>query len=178
MDKIILDRAEHYEKMSGRNRYSISGSNNEILLSVPLVNGRNQHVAMKDVSIHNESRWQIQHWRTLVSVYKRSPYFEHYEPLLQPLFETSFTHLTDFNKATIEWVMKQLRLDFALVETDTYVKKYPADITDMRDKGKAQTGPLPVYYQVFEDRLGFLPDLSILDLLFSEGLRSLEYLKG
>src|SRR5580704_1002841 len=78
-DIVALDGYEHFEKMTYRNRYRISGANNNILLSVPLVKGRNQHVQMKDVLIHNEEAWQIRHWRTLVSVYHRTPYFDHYE---------------------------------------------------------------------------------------------------
>lgn len=168
-DTVLLDKAEHYEKMTGRNRYDISGSSNKILLSVPLTHGRNQHIPMQDVLIYNTVNWQVQHWRTLVSVYSRTPYFEHYEPSLQRLFETAFTHLTEFNKAGIQWVMQQMRLKFQLQETNEYVKEYPAEITDLRDTKKEVLLPPPVYYQIFEDRIGFLPDLSILDLLFSEG---------
>ena len=177
MNVVILDKAEHFEKMTTRNRYPIAGANNSILLSVPLVNGRNQHVPMADVRIHNETRWQVQHWRTLVSVYKRSPYFEYYEPTLQPLFEQPFTHLTDFNKAGILWAKKQLGLKFELQETETYIKEYPADIADLRNL-KNITKTTPKYYQVFEDRIGFLPNLSILDLLFCEGPAAVDALRG
>jgi hypothetical protein len=175
-ETVILDRAEHFEKMTARNRYHIAGANNSILLSIPLVNGRNQHVAIRDVCIHNESRWQVQHWRALESAYKRSPYFDYYEPALKALFDTPFTHLTAFNKASVLWAKQQLKLKFDLQETEVYIKDYPADITDIR-KPNAPTRPLPTYYQVFEDRIGFLPDLSILDLLFCEGPMALTILK-
>lgn len=176
MDTIILDKAEHYEKMTGRNRYNISGSNNSIMLSVPLMNGRNQHVPMREVRIHNGEKWQVQHWRTLVSVYKRSPFFDHYEPSMQPLFEVPYTYLAEFNKAALLWVKQQLRLKFELMETDVFVKQYPQEIVDMRPKNREILPTPPVYYQVFEDRVGFLPDLSILDLLFSEGPQAANYL--
>lgn len=167
-DIVILDAAEHFQKMTGRNRYDIAGANNPIKLSVPLVNGRNQHIAMCDAQVYNGAHWQVQHWRTLVSVYKRSPYFDHYAVSLQPLFETEFTHLAAFNRATVEWVKKQLKLKFEVQETTVYIKDYPADVRDLRNF-KPRATLLPKYYQVFEDRVGFLPDLSILDLLFSEG---------
>jgi hypothetical protein len=167
-DTLIFDKAEHFQKMTGRNRYDIAGANNRVRLSVPLVNGRNQHVPMAEVRIFNDTDWQKQHWRTLVSAYRRSPYFEHYEQSLGTLFETEFTHLTDFSMASINWTQQQLKLRFNTTTADTYIKDYPAGITDLRNS-KTTAAELPKYYQVFEDRIGFLPDLSILDLLFSEG---------
>jgi hypothetical protein len=176
-DIVIFDKAEHFQKMTGRNRYDISGANNAIKLSIPLVNGRNQHVPMSEVLIYNTENWQTRHWRTLVSVYKRTPYFDHYENSLKPLFETSFTHLNDFNKAAFHWVKAQLKMEFIEEETDTYVKQYPDDIIDLRNY-KNDLSATPKYYQVFEDRIGFLHDLSILDLLFSEGTGAIELIKG
>lgn len=167
-DKVILDTAEHFDKMSYRNRYRISGANNSILLTVPLVNGRNQHTPMAEVLIHNAERWQVQHWRTLVSVYKRSPYFEHYEPELKRLYEQEFTQLLDFNRTGMQWVLRQLKPGFTTEETSVYLKEYGDEVTDLRAL-KKYAPAFKKYYQVFEDRIGFVPDLSILDLLFSEG---------
>lgn len=175
---VILDGGEHFQKMTSRNRYHISGANNPILLSVPLVNGRNQHVPMKDVNIYNGDRWQVQHWRTLVSVYRRTPYFDHYEEGLAQLFHTEYTHLIDFNRAGLEWAKEQLKMTFDTQETMTFQKEYPGDITDLRSGYRNVDRDQPRYYQVFEDRIGFRPDLSILDLLFSEGPRSIELLRG
>lgn len=179
---VIFDPCEHFEKMTYRNRYRVSGSSNSILLSVPLVNGRNQHIPMSDVMIYNGERWQTQHWRTLVSVYRRTPYFEHYEYQLKSLFETRYDRLVDFNKAGIIWVMKQLKLTFELEEAKAYIKNYPDDIIDLRSakalKGQDKQIGLPKYYQVFEERIGFQPDLSILDLLFAEGPGSLNLLRS
>ncbi len=178
---VIFDVAEHFEKMTFRNRYRISGANNSVLLSVPLVNGRNQHVPMKDVRIHNIDRWQIQHWRTLISVYRRTPYFDHYEESLKPLFENPYTHLVDFNRAGIMWVSRQLNMKLDIQETDDFLKEYPAGVTDLRFVKPSKAGneklQFPKYYQVFEDRIGFIPHLSILDLLFSEGPAAVNWLK-
>lgn len=175
-EAVVFDGHEFFQKMSYRNRYRISGSNNPILLSVPLAQGRDQHTAMKEIRIFNQQRWQVQHWRTLESVYKRTPYFEHYEYSLRPLFETTFDGLADFNRQTIGWTKQQLKLNFEEQETESYIKDYPADIIDLR-KPEAAPATLPIYYQVFEDRIGFQPDLSILDLLFSEGPQAINYLK-
>jgi hypothetical protein len=168
MREIIFDGHEHFEKMTYRNRYRICGANNSILLSVPLERGREQRMAMNATRIYNSARWQVQHWRTLVSVYNRSPYFSHYEHSLKPLFETPFELLVDFNLATIKWAQQQLKLKFAVSFAETYIKKYPEDVIDLRHEVQPQH-LLPRYYQVFEDRVGFLYNLSVLDLLFSEG---------
>ena len=176
-DLLILDGGEHFEKMTCRNRYSISGANNPILLTVPLVNGRNQHVQMKDVRIYNEDKWQIRHWRTLVSVYNRAPFFDHYARSLEPIFEMHFDTLTDFNLTTLQWVKQQLRLKFDVQQTGVFVKDYPQEITDLRG-GVPEGEQQAKYRQIFEDRIGFQKDLSILDLLFSEGPAAVNWLKG
>lgn len=176
-DKLLTDTGEHFQKMSYRNRYRVGGSNNSILLTVPLTNGRDQHIPVKDVLIHNKENWQVQHWRTLTSVYRRSPYFEHYEGMLQRLFETRYELLADLNRDALQWVMAQLRLKTELTATEIYEKEYPNEVQDIRNV-KAGSVVHPKYYQVFEDRTGFLPNLSILDLLFSEGPAAMNILKG
>lgn len=176
---VIFDVGENFQKMSFRNRYRISGSNNPILLTVPLERGRDQHTRMMDVQIHNQTKWQVQHWRTLVSVYKRSPYFEHYEPSLQRLFETEFTSLLAFNGAALQWVKKQLKLSFEEQVTEEYLPDYPIEVIDFRrPEDITDHGSYPVYHQLFEDRIGFQPNLSILDLLFSEGPHTTAILKA
>ena len=177
---LTLDRAEHFEKMSYRNRYRISGANNPIQLSLPLVSGRDQRSPMADVLLFNDHKWQVQQWRTLVSVYKQSPFWDYYESSLQALFARPFSHLTTFNQESILWVVKQLKMNLVIQETDIFIARYPNEITDLRTIKPLKTGtPLPYfprYYQVFEDRVGFLPDLSILDLLFSEGPNALRWI--
>jgi hypothetical protein len=174
-DSLILDGCEHFQKMSYRNRYRISGANNPILLSVPLASGREQSLPMRDVLIYNKERWQIQHWRTIISVYRRSPYFDYYEHSLSPLFQKTYSHLVSFNLDAIEWIRKQLKMSFTITESGEYIKEYPAGITDLRNTKKL-TLNFPQYYQVFENRIGFQPDLSVLDLLFSEGPAAVQLL--
>lgn len=178
---IIWDLAEHFQKMTYRNRYYISGSNGLIQLSIPLVKGRDQRTVMKDVLICNKDRWQVQHWRTITSVYKRSPYFDHYEPSLYQLFEDRFEKLSDFNLASVHWLKRQLKLPFEETITDVFNKTYPEDVFDLRNKLKPGIERQPLsgiaYYQVFAERTGFLPNLSMLDLLFSEGPHSLQWIK-
>lgn len=175
-NELILDSAEHYNKMSYRNRYRIGGSNNSILLTIPLENGREQRTAMKDVRVYDKERWQVHHWRTLVSVYKRSPFFEFYEPMLQPLFQQEFSHLVDFNEKALTWTMKQLKFSIPVRRAEEYLKEYSEDVIDFR-RGIPEPQSFSTYYQVFEDRIGFQPNLSILDLLFSEGPAARRFLE-
>jgi hypothetical protein len=178
-DVIVFDKAEHFEKMSYRNKYYITGANGMITLSIPLVNGREQRSAMGNISISNTEAWQVQHWRTLVSVYKRSPYFEHYEQSLQQLFETPYLHLTDFNLASVRWLSAQLKLQMDIQFADTYQKETDGaiDLRNMKRSREDNTNAIK-YYQLFEERNGFLKNLSLLDLLFSEGPATAEILKG
>jgi hypothetical protein len=178
---ILFDLSEHFEKMSYRNRYYITGPNGIITLSVPLAEGREQRRAMQDVRIDNKTRWQVQHWRTLTSVYNRSPFFEHYGPSLQRLFTEPFEKLVDFNMASIHWLKQQLRLQFEEKLIEQYQKEHTGVSADLRKKFKPGIEKKAVeehaYYQLFSERNGFLRNLSLLDLLFTEGPHSLQWLK-
>ncbi|MCB9047565.1 MAG: WbqC family protein [Chitinophagales bacterium] len=171
---VIFDHAEHFAKMTYRNRYYITGANGLIQLTVPLAHGRNQRTAMQDVLIDNKERWQVQHWRTLFSVYGRTPYFEHYAPSLEQLFLQKFDKLVAFNEASVHWLKKELRIGFDEESAPAY-KKYELPVHDMRNackpgmEKKAMPESEGLYYQVFSERNGFYPNLSMLDLLFAEG---------
>ncbi len=168
--------------MSYRNRYYIPGANGIIHLSVPLINGRNQRAVMKDIKIFNKERWQLQHWRSLVSVYKRSPYFDHYENSLEKLFITEYHFLADFNLATIHWLKENLAVRFKEEFAETYLEQYDETITDLRSvkpaHGKNLVPGFPQYVQMFSERNGFVPDMCVLDLLFSEGPYTMKWITG
>jgi hypothetical protein len=182
-DILLIERYEHYQKLSFRNRCYIAGPNGTILLSVPLARGKNQRTVMKDVKISNEEKWQGQHWKTLVSAYRRSPWFEYHEQSLGKLYERPAHFLLDWNMACFEWANDVIGLAHPIAFTDEYEKEYKADsgITDLRDtmipSSVANGNDTPIYTQVFQERTGFMPNLSILDLIFCEGRRSLDLLK-
>lgn len=170
---IIFDQYESYQKMSFRNRTMVAGANGAIILSVPLTNGRNQKGLMKDIRIANQERWQIMHLKTILSCYNRSPWFEHYQDEFCELYRKPFNFLVDWDFACFEWSIEKLGLPWHISlngrpgnnkEEDGYKNKRnlvsPKNYRDFK--------PLN-YRQVFEENLGFLPNLSILDLLFCEG---------
>lgn len=170
---VLFDYAEHFEKMTYRNRYYITGANGLIQLTVPLKRGRNQRTAMLDVEIDNKDNWQQQHWRTITSVYGKTPYFEHYAPSLERLFTDRFNHLTVFNMASIEWLRRHVNIKYD-EEISTEYKLYTDEgMNDIRKSFKPgiENAALDkeIYYQVFTERNGFYPNLSLLDLLFAEG---------
>lgn len=173
---VIFDRAEHFQKMGTRNRYYIASANGQLTLSIPLEEGRDQRKAMSRIRICNKTNWQVQHWRTITSAYRRAPFFEHYEHSLAPLFGTKYELLTDFNLDTVHWLKKQLKKDFDEVFADEYRKNYPEALYDLREKLKPPAATSPQYYQLFAGRHGFLPGLSMLDLLFSEGPHALQWI--
>jgi hypothetical protein len=178
-DILCLERFEHYQKVSFRNRCNIAGPNGRITLSVPLSKGKNQRTVMKDVKISNEEKWQSLHWKTLVSAYRRSPWFEYFEADLENLYTKPFEYLLDWNIACLEWVNKQIGLSVPVTFTNEYQKEVTTPgVIDARESvlPMPATTSEPLYTQVFQERIGFIPNLSILDLLFCEGKQSLKKL--
>lgn len=177
-NNVSVDLAEHYEKMSYRNRYYIATAHGKQCLTIPLVAGRNQRAAMKDVIISYAENWRQQHWRTIYSAYNRSPYFEYYKDELESFFLKEYESLVDFNIASIEWIKKQLSLNIEIVLLNEYQKEY-SEVLDLRSLKPNETLSIQfqAYYQVFEERNDFIPNLSVLDLLFNEGKYALEYLR-
>jgi hypothetical protein len=173
----IFDIYEPYRKMSFRNRCTLAGANGPIHLSVPLVGGRNQKTLMKDVRILERENWQARHWKTITSLFNKSPWFDHYRHDLEALYEKRFEFLIDWNLACFEWVADKMA-----IETGVSLSEKPFDtresggeeIEDWRGRLMPATinKEFPEskrYPQVFEDRLGFLPNLSVLDYLFCAG---------
>ena len=173
---IQFEQYENYQKMSFRNRCMIVGSNGLINLSVPLEKGRSQKMLMKDVKISYSENWQEQHWRSIHSCYGNSPFFEFYEESLHLLFDARPTYLIDLNWETIEWVKKRLKFAAQFERTDCYEPEVGRNCFDARNlfkpKDYDQVKDLVKYQQVFEDRIGFKPNLCILDLLFCNGAGS------
>ncbi|MGY5850996.1 WbqC family protein [Salegentibacter sp. F14] len=188
-ESVVFEDKDNYQKQTFRNRMYIYDSNGKLLLNIPIkhrsaLTGEpktsGKHQAYKEVQIENEFQWQKQHWRALKSSYQTSPFFEFYEDELHPLYHTSFKYLIDFNYACLEFITKAMDLNLDFSKTSEYIKD-PKNITDLRSlinaKHKTEFQQIP-YNQVFESKHGFIPNLSILDLLFNEGPNSLPYLEN
>ena len=173
---IVFDIYERYQKMSFRNRCIITGANGPVTLSVPLETGRDQKTIMKEVRISHQDNWQKQHWKSIVSSYNRSPWFEFYRDELELIYKKSFVFLTDWNQACFEWSIQKLGWPISISTTNEFIETY--DATKWLDKRNTllpknyMNFEAVKYRQVFEERTGFMPNLSIIDLLFCEGKRS------
>jgi hypothetical protein len=172
---INFDIYEPWRKMSFRNRCVVVGANGPINLSIPVLEGREQKKPLKEVMIDNRKPWQAQHWKTITSCYNRSPWFSFFEPELDALFRTPVEGLADWNRICFEWITKKLGVAIH-VDYSKYVpgEMGAGEVVDWRNKLTPKTlqneFTEPVrYHQVFEDRIGFIPHLSVLDLLFCEG---------
>ncbi len=177
-NKLHIDLEEHFEKMSYRNKYKISGANNAIMLSIPLEKGRDQRTPVKLVRISNTTDWQVQHWRSLESAYRNTPYWEFYAPHLEILFKQTFSYLHEFNSKSIDLCLKMLKNKIEITPTSEYRKDWGDACKDLRNMKPSHDGSVetPRYTQIFEDRLGFINNLSILDLLMMEGPAALSIL--
>jgi len=175
---ITFEQYEFYQKMSFRNRCQIAGAQGCIDLSIPLAKGRDQKTVMKDVKMATTYSWQDQHWKTILACYSRSPWFEYYRDELEQLYCKPFVFLKDWNLACFEWTCRILGLPVQVLLTETWRPHYEGDWLDWRGKLVPKNirdtdwaSPV-VYRQVFEETTGFIPNLSILDLLFCEGQRA------
>ena len=179
---IYLDQYELYRKMSFRNRCLIAGANGIISLSVPLQQGRNQRVQIKEVHIARSEDWQSRHWKSIQSAYNRSPFFDYYRDELELLFSREFELLMDWNLECLKWVKEKLAWPVEIRLTEKPEKEVnPSLWQDYRNrvipKNYAKHTPLK-YRQVFEEKTGFFPNVSILDLLFNTGRQAGDLLKA
>jgi len=181
-DESVIEHHEHFIKQTYRSRCDIYSPNGPLTLSVPLVK-RNQRQPVKDVKIAYEYQWQKLHWRSLESCYRRSPFFEYYEDDFYPFyFEKKFDFLIDMNEALQQLILALLKLKPDYNFSTNYHKIYP-DAVDFREaispKEQLSRDPefsITSYMQVFESKHGFIPNLSIVDVLFNEGSKASGYI--
>lgn len=178
-DAIVLDVAEHFEKQTFRNRCEIMAANGSLDLIVPVKKDIQPKRVMKDVRISNQENWQRQHWRSLQSAYKAAPYFEFYEHHLQVVFEKRYEFLVDLNMDCLRLCAQFLELDVDAELASEYFPEYP-EAGDFRSsfdpKKNTDNQTFTSYTQVFETKHGFVPNKSILDLLFNTGPEAADYL--
>lgn len=175
-ESICIDIHSYFMKGSYRNRCMITGPNDPVRLSVPLVKGKHQKTPLGEVQISFVEDWKKDHWQSIKSSYGRSPYYSFYDEELQSLFFQNETGLTNWNSALFHWIIDQIGLDLQINYSKEYIDE--GEFKDFRDKIRPDTkqSNQKKYEQVFSDRFPFQYDLSILDLLFSKGPEAKNFL--
>ncbi|MBQ1254084.1 MAG: WbqC family protein [Alistipes sp.] len=165
----VIDMGENFIKRSERNRGSILTANGVMQLTVHVENANRPRQRMQDVKIDYSKRWQHQHWVSILSAYKSSPYFDHFAPYIEPFYTREWRYLVDYNMEYLDVLLRLLGSDSHPVTSAQYVEACEGDL-DLRPKQKKDsTFVAEPYFQVFSDRMPFQPNLSVLDLLMCEG---------
>jgi len=163
--------AEPYRKMSFRNRCIIAAANGPLTLSIPIEGGRGVRTPYRDVLICERQDWRGRHWKTIASAYGKAPWFLQYAEGLEALYQTPHERLMDWNLSCLEWVDKSLGMKN--VERRGCIASESSLTEDRftpRRYDDPMYGPFPAYFQLFEEKHGFLPNLSILDFVMCAGM--------
>lgn len=172
----LLEVHENFPKQTYRNRCHIQAANGRLKMIIPISHQGLRR--MKDIKVSKDYNWQKEHFKTLMSAYKSSPYFEYYEDELAEIYEKKTDYLIDFNLTTMEFIQTKLKLNLKFDLTKNY-EQTPTE-KDFRNSFNSKSEPnhtnFPTYTQVFSERFDFMPDLSILDLLCNEGPNATTYL--
>jgi len=178
---IVFEKQDNFQKQTYRNRCYIYGANGKQLLSVPILHSKSMgRQKTKEVKIDYSYSWRKIFIKSIESSYRSSPYFEFYEDEIMQVFKKPCTYLLDLNMQGHELMSDCLQLENNTVFTDTY-EEAPTEIKDYRFLADARKEPvydLTSYTQVFDNKYGFISNLSILDLLFHEGTNALTYLES
>ncbi|MDR0814737.1 MAG: WbqC family protein [Bacteroidales bacterium] len=173
---VVMEKHEHFCKQSYRNRCTILTANGLLDLVVPVVRSAQPKTLITELPIAYDTPWQKLHFKAIESAYRKSPFYEYYIDDLMPFFTRHYPYLYDFNMQIMQTVCRIARLPFAIEESEAY-EHSPADTFDFRSsihpKKSRQVNDenfvAAPYTQVFADKFGFQPNLSILDLLFNMG---------
>lgn len=166
---VLLEQYDHYQKQTLRNRCQITGPNGVQTLSIPIQKPDGVKAFMRDIRISDHGNWQHLHWNALVSSYGKSPFFEYYADDIRPFYEPQPSpFLVDYNEAILHKLLQLLDMEQVVVQRTPRYQGHADGLSLQPPLLK----PAP-YYQVFQARHGFTPDLCILDLLFNMGPESL-----
>lgn len=177
--EIIIESKEYFVKQSFRNRCHIYGANGLLALIIPVSHQDLKTKPISEVNTLSEEPWKKIHWRSITSAYRRSPFFEYYEDDFKAIYTSPELNLFNSNLACLELTFRLLKRPMNIKITDQYEKN-----TDRKDyrtffhPKNNSSEVLPRYYQAFEQKHGFIPDLSVIDLLCNLGPQSAEYLMG
>ena len=186
-DVCLIEQHDHFVKQTYRNRCVIATANGQQTLSIPVEKFDNKKCEMCDVCISDHDNWRHQHWNALLSAYGESPFFEYYQDDIRPFFEKKWKYLFDFNTEITYTLCELLDLQPNISSTNEFIpinknNDFIGEYADFREVIRPKHPlvdkdfVLKSYYQVYEQKIGFQPNLSILDLLFNMGNESIFYL--
>jgi hypothetical protein len=182
--QVFIEAHEHYLKQTYRTRCEILGANGVLPLVAPVEKVHGEKMPIRDVRIDYTLPWQRTHWRSLVSAYSSSPFFMHYADEIEPVFRRRETFLFDLNMVITHLMCDLAGIRSEISLTDAYQQAESGTLdfrmcispkSAHRQRGSAFMAA--EYYQVFSQKSGFAPNLSILDLLFNEGPETLMILR-
>lgn len=176
-NEVTFEQFENFPKQTYRNRANIYGANGKLSLIIPIHHNGNR--VFKDIEISYREDWQTLHWKSIKTAYQSSPYFEFYEDKLKKIFETKEKNLFAFNLKSIQVILDILKTEKAYSLNKEYIKN-PEEV-NFREKFSAKNPSeyeMNEYYQTFSDKIGFLNDLSVLDLICNKGPESMTYIKN
>ena len=179
-ENITFEIEDNFQKQTNRNRTYIYSPNGIQLLNIPIKHSKENRQKTKDIRIDKDFDWQKQHFKSFEAAYRSSPFFEFFEDDIRPIFEKKHEFLLDLNFEALEIVFKCLRMKVEYSETTEYFHEVDHNTTrDFRHlvEGKKDTSEFGKYTQVFDDKFGFINNISVLDLLFNEGKYAMDYLR-
>tara|TARA_B100001758_G_scaffold236617_1_gene237859 strand:- start:113 stop:730 length:618 start_codon:yes stop_codon:yes gene_type:complete len=177
-DYIIFEVNDNYQKQTLRNRTSIYSSNGKLDLSIPVKFSSSNKEKLRDIKICYNSNWQKRHLKSIQTAYRSSPYFSFFEEYFFEIFEKKEKYLIDVSLKSIEIIYQILEVNLNYKFTNEYKRTNKA-INDSRELSRRnKTGAansIKQYHQVFEENHGFIKNLSMIDLIFNQGIGSLDF---
>lgn len=178
----LLDLHEYFVKQTYRNRMVINGANGPLSLTIPIQHEQPK-MAMKEVKVDHQAHWRKQHWRSIRSAYGKAPFFDHFAPYVEPLYQKQHEHLIDYLQETLTICQRLMSTSFTVAFSESYIEGHGKADYDFRSAISPKTdtrnlagfSPKP-YFQLFGK--DFVPNISVLDLLFCEGPNALSIIDG
>lgn len=186
-ENIVIEQHDNFIKQTYRNRCVIATTQGLQALTIPVErpsDARLDKTQLKDICISDHGNWRHLHWKALLSAYGESPFFEYYADDIHPFYEKKYKFLLDFNMEINAKMMELLDIEKSSLSLSNEYSFYEGDCdtVDFREvirpkhPGEDKEWQPKKYYQVYQQKFGFQPNLSILDLLFNEGNEAVCYL--